>query len=1093
MMRYKEIPDGNTNKAMEAVLSKLLSSLIDEANLEIPEPEALHERLICAYRSDVFNKLIPLLETGSSALKNNTPLNVAPIKDFLASNWAQIKGTMLSYTALPQDPVTGMLCELAEWLADYLNATAEEKDRPYDDFEKVHRPFCALDLFMPGLFMESMKDNDFPHLLPIKNPETETWDYDLKLKDIIRTHILSDNAQTLLPVSLLLAKGDFIKADANSLNIENPYYNNEYDANANAGQANAAAQQRVSHPYLSEQELERLFQHSSETVAVNDALQVYLTHRDKSASLLGELSHLLKSLQLSSVNGVGAEKNAGQMIYPALAKFETFYTDLTNNPRIKAQIPEAVADEIDTLFTVSPKVNVMETCTATRRNALAKVVQEHEETLGQITLSQEQEDELLSKRLEDYGDAVQALEGALSKSPDENTQYYGSDASGLTQGLLDKFEIQLAFSSLAEMTSLLRPLSGEELRSLLVEVNTQRKIIETITTLENLIILVTDMPLRLIAPLFKGLGDEITKLVSTGEDLGTLLMVNEPDKQNAILEGMRVILMSIIKLGYDFRQVLEDLSPEQRTAVYESLKDRLPEIIQSGDDFGRVLEYLSPEQRTVVYESLKEKLPEIIKSGYDFGQVLQYLSQEQRTAVFESMKETLPQIIQSGEDFRQVLRHLSREQCTVVCESMKDSLPEIIKSAFGFRQVLEYLFPEQCAAVCESMKDRLSEIIKSAFGFRQVLEYLFPEQCAAVCESMKDRLSQIIQSGEDFRQVLRHLSPEQCTAVCESLKEKLPEIIRSGYDFGQVLRHLSPEQCAAVCESMKDRLSQIIQPGEDFRQVLRHLSREQCAAVCESMKDSLPEIIQSGEDFGRVLEYLSQEQRKAVYESMKGTLPEIIWSGKDFGQVLRHLSPEQCTAVCESMKDSLSEIIQSGDDFSNALFFLSGDQKIALCNTLKENGYLCITSIEEKAISRTKKYLEKRVQLNETGKSSDGETPSEVIKRILKPLSSTFERMKSGHWNTKGENLVMPILEAAETEGTTKDSLLELIVEKLKLIDAQASAPSLLWGSTVKHDGQTAMSLMQAYEILGRSNAKLDQIHSSDCNSDDPKKFDQRF
>ncbi len=687
MMRYKEIPDVNTNKAMEAVLSKLLSSLIDEANLEIPEPEALHERL-CAYRIDVSNKLTPLLKTVLSALKNKTPLNVVPIKDFLASNWAQIKGTMLSYTALPQHPVTGMLCELAECLADYLNATAEEKDRPYDEVEKAHRPFCALDLFMPGLFMESIKENDFPHLLPIKNPETGTWDYDLKLQDIIRTHILSDNAQTLLPVSLLLAKGDFIKADANSLKIENPYYNNEYDAK----QTNATAQQRVSHPYLSEQELERLFQHSSETVAVNDALQVYLTHRDKSASLLGELSHLLKSLQLSSVNGVGAEKNAGQMIYPALAKFETFYTDLTNNPRIKAQIPEAVADEIDTLFTVSPKVNVMETCTATRRNALAKVVQEHEETLGQITLSQEQEDELLSKRLEDYGDAVQALEGALSKSPDENTQYYGSDAWGLTQGLLDQFEIPLAFSSLAEMTSLLRPLSGEELRSLLMETNTQRKIIETIKTLENLIILVTDMPLRLIAPLFESLGSELTTLVSTGKDLRILLMVNEPDKEKAILEGMRVILMSIIKSGYDFGQVLQYLSQEeQRTAVYESMKDILPQIIESGDHF---------------------------------RQVLKDLSQEQRTAVYESMKDILPQIIESRDDFRQALRHLTQDQCTTVCESMKEKFPQIIKSGFHYEEVLHYISQEQHTAVYESMKEKFPEIITSGIEFGHVLRHL---------------------------------------------------------------------------------------------------------------------------------------------------------------------------------------------------------------------------------------------------------------------------------------------------------------------------------------------------------------------------------
>ena len=57
------------------------------------------------------------------AIFNGPAEDIDELKNYHEKNWSFIKGTCLSYTATPQTPVTQLLCDIADYIAQVANQT----------------------------------------------------------------------------------------------------------------------------------------------------------------------------------------------------------------------------------------------------------------------------------------------------------------------------------------------------------------------------------------------------------------------------------------------------------------------------------------------------------------------------------------------------------------------------------------------------------------------------------------------------------------------------------------------------------------------------------------------------------------------------------------------------------------------------------------------------------------------------------------------------------------------------------------------------------------------------------------------------------
>ncbi len=200
------------------------------------------------------------------------------LESFLAECWSLVQGTALCYTALPNEPITLVLARVAEWVGETLG-----------------KP--PLSCLMPGVMLENLRD-EYPDLNNVTS-----------IQPILNTHVYgvakeNDHTPYLLPVKLLTEL---------SLLGPNPQFYHPY------------AEEYL---YLTDDVMQRLFNHSTLTRALNDTYQTYHQVVSDDSNLLGQLTQLVKQLAINSVNGLGQETNAAGGAYPAIIAFMNYYTQL---------------------------------------------------------------------------------------------------------------------------------------------------------------------------------------------------------------------------------------------------------------------------------------------------------------------------------------------------------------------------------------------------------------------------------------------------------------------------------------------------------------------------------------------------------------------------------------------------------------------------------------------------------------------------------------------------------------------------------------------------------------------------------------------
>lgn len=218
---------------------------------------------------------------------------------FLDAHWQQIKRSPLRYTALLNSPVTELLVTIAERL--------EVIDG---------RP--AISYLMPDVFTQHISD--------------DSLDLDkLSLSTLLKTHILDTTGHYLYHVGILLEHAGLTGELQSIWKSPTGLMFNPYCATKHAHDK--------SHKFVSSDDLEHIYQHSTITQKLRDAYKRHEAIRSKVPTLLGQLNVLIPVLIRSDAHvGLGQEADAHPAAYPAIISFIEYYRRLhTMEINIQAQ------------------------------------------------------------------------------------------------------------------------------------------------------------------------------------------------------------------------------------------------------------------------------------------------------------------------------------------------------------------------------------------------------------------------------------------------------------------------------------------------------------------------------------------------------------------------------------------------------------------------------------------------------------------------------------------------------------------------------------------------------------------------------------
>ncbi|WP_147281902.1 hypothetical protein, partial [Legionella feeleii] len=193
----------------------------------IPAGGDLSTRLLRGCYKRVLSDLEGIITAEDEPVKLATRL-----KGYLSDHWDLIKGTSLSYTSIPEDRLTGLLVDIASFVAETIEGSEDE-------------PLYPLTVLMPTVAVESLVDDkDYPSL------------NELALQEVLRTHILGKEGSYLVPVRQLIDLQEKPK---------NEWYNTYYDYKTPSKET----------ALLSPEDYEQLGNHSSYTKALIEAKAQY--------------------------------------------------------------------------------------------------------------------------------------------------------------------------------------------------------------------------------------------------------------------------------------------------------------------------------------------------------------------------------------------------------------------------------------------------------------------------------------------------------------------------------------------------------------------------------------------------------------------------------------------------------------------------------------------------------------------------------------------------------------------------------------------------------------------------------------------------
>ncbi|MFA5959205.1 MAG: hypothetical protein WC785_01655 [Tatlockia sp.] len=922
----------------------------------------MQDQVVQTYRLRVLSQLFRLFFFEK-------PVKIEKFISFLKENWEQVKGTLLGYTALPHDEVTLLLCDIAEWVAYEKNLSLLPEQKP----------FSALEFLMPGMHAKSL-DISYPHLLPYKNNKRCWQNPCICLKEIIRTHILSENRLYLIPVILI----NRLETLFSPGKLHNPYYDYSLP--------------EPNFPFITRSEYERLITHSSFTTAVHESLEQYHRVSSDKSTLLGHLKALTSALYFNGfATGIGEETNAGSGTYHAIILFNEFYKHLD------AAIPAPLKREIDLLiaFSSDPLKNknateTIQTCISSRREQLDLLIEKYLFELNEITLSDGKKSQLLHQSQTALQASQLQLNSEINKT--EHLDVTVKDMASLTQNTLKWLKIRLEITSLSDV-ELLAAMKPSEINALCQDIEITMQITAQFRQLESLVLFFLETKPASLNALLPFLAPHLCRRHLINRDsLKQLMIPQDTERLMLLCQHFKPFIPDLFKNISDLALLRELLSPAQRGVVLWEFKEQLFSIIKDEHFLWSTFKRSASEERTVLLEIFRDAFPKIsefslfnsqfregnspripnaaIKDAESLGLFFTVLSDAHFERVLNDYLQEFSPLIKNTEDLHALLSTLSPQKTQITLTYFADRITTAFDIALLIRLPLG-----QFSLVLDTIKKRFAAIfsleeyrsveIETCFDFLPFREYvkiydetrqenlyllwtvlqeqkmLFIESLEAFCafkpyvpvRAIVDFCAQhnaffcaSLKELSHFRQLAFKVTPDQRIKLFLLAKETVANLVHTYADFESLICLFDQADKAFLFDFFIERMEALVSNSQSLSALLHHFNtdKEYVRVIFETLRHKLPSLLAIKEDINLFLFYEQKDQVETILSALSPIFPESINSSYKLSWWFS-VFPAHKALIFEAMKRHIPALIQTPRGLESLASFLKKEQFIEFC------------------------------------------------------------------------------------------------------------------------------------------------------------------
>lgn len=751
-------------------------------------PKSLYAKILWHYHLKLQQKFAELFSSYREKSYLFTQLEV-----ILNDNWRLTKDSALAYTCLPNHPITNLMLGIALYL---------HKELP-------HRHVNVVKLLMPEVEFESISDN-YPDL---NQPAYQTEE---GIKRILRTHILSDHANYLIPIKILHE----LSPDNPSFQLMNPYFNYSDMPETQA--------------YISESELERLFEHSTNTKSIQRRLSKYQCLLNGNDHLLGQLRALCRGLNLGSRYGEGSELQAGGSAYASIIEFISFYNQLFSKKFYQlAILPEYTSEFMNSFLWINHEslyycnesgMTLIEGANSAPFNqVLAKLQEKYRPTDDGMLLTPQELFYLiekntgfptLDKRISSYlQDAIlrlidlasdsglnlaatattetcvatirQSLLTHISSSEDvlagfsrdlrgsskldrKRSKFREQQAELLTlintnlyrlggDGLENYGKLLETFAIHYEIDSVsqlsqLFKLKSKNLRSIFANDDLRCESIILFHDIDDVILFLLDCPVDKLECFIDIFAQELKLFFF--KDINDLLKIFVLMEPERIAKILNPIAVSYLCSPSEIIMLGNHLSLNAFQMICHTQKSYIDEIITATDYLHICAALNSPSKKEFWLDGFFNSFKRDLATINLFHQATAYLSIAQQDLVFEENKLKLLDDIHHSREFNLLFAATNEAKHAWILEKTLDQLPELAVDSDDINNILSVVPPHFFIDCCHKLRTNILLHIHDLKGFIDLMKRLSPENQVLLTEQFKTTVVKWVVLEETMERII---------------------------------------------------------------------------------------------------------------------------------------------------------------------------------------------------------------------------------------------------------------------------------------------------------------------------------------------------
>lgn len=581
------------------------------------------------------------------------------IQRFLATCFDISQHSLVSYTASPNAEATNILVELAETFFP-------------------QNPLLAL---MPTVLQESFHDS----YLNLS---------ELNIRQILKTHILSNNARYLYPVKQIL---DMPLNE--SFSPINPYYD---------------FTQTNDNGYLLQDELQKLIHHSEYTTQLHARKIDYEELLSNQSSLLAKLHALISQLSMNSVGRQGTEQNAGVGVYHALIIFRTSYDNLSETQ--KSQIPQGLKMQIELLLShaFNTEANAragIGLCIATHKSYLTNYMRGYETILAQIDTGGNHQHHLIEQATSNFNEAKSLLESQFSQN-----QYTGEEKLGVSRKLIHSLDIEVQLNGLSDLNDIISGFFDTELQEFLSETSIQSQLTGLLWWQASITNLLIDTPEHKLPHVLPAISTHIFgSFFSTSHQLSQLLEVLSDEKVDILCNTLKPEILRRVSNLHDFLSLYTPLELNKKMIVFQAVGHHIRTYVNTINALHQLLGTIPTETQATILQNFMP-LSNFIHDYQDVSTLFNTPDVRAHFLRNDAVRSKMQTLMDNLDSFLWVKRSIWSHHLPAFYEFALPFLPNIIHTKEDLENIMSLIPKEQhgeLLALIQKKNDKLFASIKT--------------------------------------------------------------------------------------------------------------------------------------------------------------------------------------------------------------------------------------------------------------------------------------------------------------------------------------------------------------------------------------------